>query len=845
MKIETFIVQPKIPKRLEHLDDLAHNIWTIWNYDAINLFIRLDYDAWIASNQNPVKMLGLVSQTRLEQMSKDDSYLAAYIRVYTKYQKYLENDSWYEGPTDKVVAYFSMEYGLHISLPIYSGGLGILSGDHMKTASDLGIPLVGVGLLYSRGYFKQYLNIDGFQQEVYPEYDWYTMPVRECLDKKGNPHKISVQIGHSTVTAQIWEIKVGRNSIYLLDTNIPENTPENRAITGTLYGGGRENRIRQEVLLGIGGIRALRTLGINAVVTHMNEGHSAFLGIERMRILIQEHHLTFEEAHQAIWPTNVFTTHTPVPAGNESFSIDFLEKYLKHYAKDLGITWEEFLALGRENPKNTHAPFCLTSLALKLSAYCNGVSRLHGKISRKMWENIWIHLPQEEIPINHITNGVHPKTWLSPMMNDLLDKYFGPRFYEKPSNLEIWDRIDRISDEELWRSHERRREELVVYARERLRKQILRKGRTKAVISQADEILSPYHLTISFARRFATYKRANLLLLDPERFIKLLSSPEMPIQVIFAGKAHPDDIPGKELIKQIVHFSSDPAVRNRIVFLEDYDYTLANYLISGSDIWLNTPRRPLEASGTSGMKAGMNGVLNVSVLDGWWDEAYEPEIGWAIGKGEQYEDHILHDEIESKSLFDLLEREIIPLFYSRGRDNLPREWIKRMKGSMKKTGTQFNSARMLMDYTEMFYKPALSNHTRFTENNYQNTREIARYLKKLKLNWKNIEIRKVWSKNNKNLAVGDSFTVYTEVNLDIFTPDEISVELYYGNISSKGEIINARKKAMECRSKEERIAKYATELPCDETGRYGYSVRIIPRHNLLVHPYIPGFITWE
>ncbi|MBN2532971.1 MAG: alpha-glucan family phosphorylase [Spirochaetales bacterium] len=845
MKIETFIIQPKIPQRLEHLDDLAHNLWTIWNFDAANLFIRLDYNAWIASNQNPVKMLGLVSQTRLEQMANDDSYLAAYDRVYAKYRKYLENDSWYDGPTDNVIAYFSMEYGLHISLPIYSGGLGVLSGDHMKTASDLGIPLAGVGLLYSRGYFKQYLNIDGFQQEVYPEYDWYTMPVRECLDKKRNPFKISVQIGHSTVLAQIWEVKVGRNSLYLLDTNILENTPEDRAITATLYGGGRENRIRQEVLLGIGGIRALQAMGLHAVVTHMNEGHSAFLGIERLRILIQEHHLTFDEAYQVVWPTNIFTTHTPVPAGNESFPIDLVEKYLKHYVKDLGITWDEFLTLGRENPKNPHTPFCLTSLALKLSAYCNGVSKLHGNISRKMWQNIWVNLPQEEIPINHITNGVHPKTWLSPVMTDLLDKYFGPRFYEEPSNLAIWDRIDRISDEELWRSHERRREELVVYAREQLRKQILRKGRTKAVISLADEALSPYHLTLSFARRFATYKRANLLLMDPERFINLLSNPEMPVQVIFAGKAHPDDIPGKELIKQIVHFSRDPKVRNRIVFLEDYDYAVAHYLISGSDIWLNTPRRPLEASGTSGMKAAMNGVLNVSVLDGWWDEAYEPEIGWAIGKGEEYEDHALHDEIESKALYDLLEKEIIPLFYSRGRDNLPREWIKRMKESIKKTGKQFNSARMLMNYSDMFYKPALFNYTRFTENNYKNAREIARYLKKVKLNWKNIEIRKVWSENNKNLSFGDSFTIYTGVNLDIFTPEEISVEVYYGPISSSGEIMQARRKDMACISQKDRVAEYSTKLSCDETGRYGYSVRIIPRHELLVHPYIPGFIIWE
>ncbi|MBN1696289.1 MAG: alpha-glucan family phosphorylase [Spirochaetales bacterium] len=844
MNIAVFTVQPKIPDRLKPLDELAHNLWTTWNFDAVNLFIRLDYEAWIKSEQNPVKMLGLVSQERLEEMSQDDSYVTAFDRVYAKYRKYLEGERWYDGPAERMVAYFSMEYGLDISLPIYSGGLGVLAGDHMKSASDLGIPLVGIGLLYSRGYFKQFLNIDGFQQEVYPEYDWYAMPVRECVGKDGSPVKVSVDIGGSAVVAQLWEIKVGRNSIFLLDSNIPENTSENRAITSTLYGGGRETRIKQEILLGIGGIRALRTLGIKVVATHMNEGHSAFLVLERLRILIKEHRLSFEEAFQLVWATNIFTTHTPVPAGNERFNLDLMEKYFKGYIKDLGISWQSFIDMGREGPDNPNEPFCLTVFALRLSAYNNGVSRLHGRISRKMWQNIWDGLPEDEIPIIHITNGIHPKTWLSPVMNDLVEKYFGPRFYDEPAYFDIWNRIERISDEELWRSHERRREELVAFVRERLRKQILEKGRRKSDIEQAYEALSPYYLTISFARRFSTYKRANLLMKDPERLMRLLSDSERPIQIIFAGKAHPDDIPGKELIKDIVHFSSDSRVRNKIVFLEDYELSIARYLISGSDIWLNTPRRPLEASGTSGMKAAMNGVLNVSVLDGWWDEAYEPEFGWAIGNGEEYDDHALNDEIESKALYDLLEREIIPLFYTRGRDNLPREWIKRMKASMKGIGKQFNSLRMLQDYTRNFYIPALENHGRFSAEKYRNSRELTRYIDKVRQHWKKLNIKEIWSDNDSHMTVGDSLLVKSRVELDVFTPEEITVQLYYGPLSSKGYITDAQKKEMQCIKVTDQTADYSTEIINARTGRQGYCVRVLPKHPLLVHPYLPGYVKW-
>jgi len=617
----------------------------------------------------------MVSQERLAQAAKDDSYLAALKEVYDRFQRYKKGETWYRG--------------------------------HMKTSSDMGLPLVGIGLLYRQGYFKQLLNADGFQQESYPENDWYNMPVEKKNDKDGNPLKISVELANRIVIAQIWETKVGRSSLYLLDTNIEENDRDLRNITAALYGGDKETRIQQEILLGIGGIRALRAMGINPAATHMNEGHAAFLGLERVREFIHGKAFTFEEAKEAIWATNIFTTHTPVPAGNERFEISLMEKYFREWSSLLGISWEQFLGLGRIHTNDDQETFCMTVLALKMAAYANGVAELHGVVSREMWKDLWPRLPLSEVPIKHVTNGVHPRTWLSNSMLDLLDRYFGQRFEDEPTTLEVWDRMNRISDEELWRTHERRRERLVAFARDRIREYYTRTGAIERRIQQAEDALSPYALTLSFARRFATYKRGNLLLRDPERLLKLVRNNEQPVQLIFAGKAHPHDMPGKDIIRDIMHFAEKYDVTSRIVFIENYDMTVARYLISGADVWLNTPRRPMEASGTSGMKAAINGVLNCSILDGWWDEAYNADVGWAIGDGEEYEDTVLQDDIESRALYDLLERDIIPLFYQRGRDGLPREWIRRMKASMQQIGKSMSSHRMLMDYCNQFYLPAL------------------------------------------------------------------------------------------------------------------------------------------
>ncbi|MDR0472950.1 MAG: alpha-glucan family phosphorylase [Treponema sp.] len=845
MKISTYTVKPKLPSTLKPLDEIARNLWPSWNFDAIELFIRLDFDVWMQSQQSPVRTLGMVSQKRLNEASNDDSYLAALNEVYKRFLKYKKAETWYHGPRKDVVAYFSMEYGMDVSLPIYSGGLGILSGDHMKTSSDMGLPLVGVGLLYRQGYFTQLLNADGFQQESYPENDWYNMPVELKTGKDDKPIKIMVDLAGHQACAQIWEVKVGRASLFLLDTNIQENSADIRNITAALYGGDKETRMQQEILLGIGGIRALRALGINPAATHMNEGHAAFLGLERVRELMSEKGFSFDEAREAVWPCNIFTTHTPVPAGNERFDTGLMEKYFHTWPDILGISWKDFLSLGRERPYDDTEPFCMTVLALKFAAYANGVAKLHGVVSRKMWKGLWPGLPLDEVPIGHVTNGVHPRSWVSYNMIELLDRYLGPHFEETPTELAVWNRINRISDEELWRTHERRRERLVTFARDRIRENLKRNGAVESRIAQAEDALSPYTLTLAFARRFATYKRGNLLLRDPERLLRLLKDTERPIQLIFAGKAHPMDLPGKELIKSIIHFAEQYDVKSRIVFLENYDMTVARYLTTGADLWLNTPRRPMEASGTSGMKAAMNGVLNCSILDGWWDEAYDPELGWAIGRGEEYGDTNLQDDIESKALYDLLEREVIPLFYQRGRDGLPREWIRRMKVCMKTIGQSMSSHRMLMDYSNNFYFPALKNYRRIVKDDYAESKSLAAYLSKIRQVWDNIRILKIESNAKHVMQRGDSLQVTARLELGPLKPDEVLVELYHGSVSTRNnEIMNALRTEMRFIGQEGNTYTYQVRVECDDTGIQGHTVRILPKHEALIHPYRTGFIKW-
>ncbi|HQE93249.1 MAG TPA: alpha-glucan family phosphorylase [Anaerolineae bacterium] len=851
--MRTFSIIPALPEPLKPLWDLAYNLRWAWKHDIIELFRRLDSDLWEKTNHNPVLMLGTIDQSRLEAVVEDVGFMAHLKRVTQYLEDHLHEKStaWFartHGETrDPLIAYFSFEFGITECLTIFAGGLGILSGDHIKSASDLGLPLVGVGLLYQQGYFRQYLNQAGWQQEAYENNHFDNLPLRMACDAQGNPLTVGVEFPGRTVTARIWRADVGRTPIYLLDTNIPDNTrPEDRDITDQLYGGDQDTRIRQEILLGIGGYRALQVLGLNPTVYHMNEGHSAFLGLERTRCLMDQYKVSFYEAREAASAGLIFTTHTPVPAGHDRFPPPMMEYYFKDYVTHkLNLPWNDFLALGRQNPYDYNEPFCMTILALRMSAYSNGVSRLHGEVTRQMWEGLWPGVPQNEIPISHVTNGVHILSWISRDMKVLYDRYLGPRWREEPADQSVWQRAGYIAAEELWSTHERRRERLVAFARNRLQQQLEQRGAAPSEVEAAGEALDPEALTIGFARRFATYKRATLLLRDPERLARLLNDPQRPVQIIFAGKAHPHDNPGKELIQKIVALARQDVFRSRLVFLEDYDMTVARYMVQGVDVWLNTPRRPREASGTSGMKAAANGVLNVSILDGWWEEAYTPSVGWAIGRGEIYDNMDVQDQVEAEALYDLLERDVIPMFYDRGRDNLPRRWIGLMKNSIGALSYFFNTNRMVAEYTNRFYMPAAKRYDLLTADDLTGAKSLAAWKLRLYDNWSHIRIEKVNGDLPTEIKVGDKFVAQAEVHLGELSPEDVWVELYIGLVNPSGEIVKGRAEPMHVLKRmEEGVYLFEATTQCTMSGLHGYTVRVLPQHPDAVTPFLPGFIKW-
>ncbi len=848
-RIRTFTVLPHLPERLQPLHQLAYNLWWSWNHDAVFLFRRIDEELFESLEHSPVKLLGSIDQARLEQLLQDDSFLAHMDRVVAALSRYMTSSTWYQEAYGKNqtcrIAYFSAEFGIHESIPVYSGGLGVLAGDHLKSASDLGLPLVGVSLMYRLGYFRQYLNQDGWQQERYPENDFFNLPLIPENTPDGKPIQISVPFPGREVYARIWRIQVGRVPLYLLDTNVPQNTPEDREITGQLYGGDQDMRIRQEMILGIGGIRALRALGVPPSVCHMNEGHSAFLALERIRILMEEQHLTFDEAREVVAAGNVFTTHTPVPAGNDAFPPQLMEHYFSGYLPALKIDRRELLALGRQNPNDHAEPVSMTVLALRLANVSNGVSKLHGRVSRKMWRGLWSDLTEADIPITSITNGIHTLSWISPELSQLYERYLGTKWLERPADHSAWRRVDNIPDAELWRTHERRRERLVVFARNRLKWQLRRRGAPLAEINRAEEALDPDALTIGFARRFATYKRGTLIFKDLERLIQIINNKDRPLQIIFAGKAHPRDHGGKELIKEIVQVARRPELRRRIVFLEDYDMNVARYLVQGIDVWLNNPRRPLEASGTSGMKVGANGGLNLSVLDGWWVEGYALDNGFAIGAGEEYTDLNYQDEGESRAIYDLLEQEIVPLFYTRGSDGVPRGWLRMMKRSLKTLAPVFNTNRMLQEYMETSYWPSNVRFQQLLEDNTKAGRDLAAWRKVVERKWPHIRVDGVEAKGADGASVGQNLEVQARVNLGGLTPEDVEVQLFHGPVDSLGEIATPHTVTMRQETASDNgYYVFQGSIPCRTSGQHGYAVRVLPKHPGLANPFATGLISW-
>ena len=848
--IRTFQVFPDLPEALKPLNEMAHNIWWMWHPDGVELFRRLDRKLWDEVYHNPVKMLGAIEQEKLAAAAVDEGYLAHLSRVYMMFKSHLSEKGWYrkahEEQSKLLVAYFSAEFGLHESLPIYSGGLGILAGDHLKSASEIGLPLVAVGLLYRQGYFQQYLSADGWQQEAYPELDFYNMPVEPMKYADGSDVHVRVDMPENAVFCKVWKARVGRIPLYLLDTNLTENAPADRDITSRLYGGGTEMRIKQEIVLGIGGLRALEAINVQPNVFHMNEGHSAFLALERIRVLLNDRPLTFDEARQQVMATNCFTTHTPVPAGIDMFPPDLVMKYFRHFIPSLKLDEEGLLALGREDVTNKKQGFSMAVLAIRLADSINGVSALHGDVSRKMWHNLWPQVPPDEVPIKHITNGVHVRSWFSPDIQFVLDRYLSGKWMTDPTDQSVWEGVNQIPDEELWRAHERCRERLVSWVRGTLREQLRRRGGTYDDMQTADEVLDPEALTIGFARRFATYKRGALLMRDPGRLMKLLEDTKRPIQFVFAGKAHPADHEGKELIKTIVNFARQANVRRRMVFLENYDINVARYLVQGVDVWLNTPRRPYEASGTSGMKAAANGVLNCSVLDGWWVEGYAADLGWAIGSGEIYNDPNYQDTVESNALYDLLEKQILPLFYQRGVDNIPRGWIARMKQCLRKLAPVFNTNRMVRDYAEKFYVPSMLRGERLGSDNLERSIALAHTKDLLRSKWGGIKVVGVHSSGNGNFKVGDSVKIEALVDLPDLKPDDVAVELYAGTLNATGQIESPSLLRM---TYGQQMAPgrhlFVGEISCRSSGRQGYAIRVVPGGKDLATPFEPGLILWN
>ena len=847
-KIQRYTVHPNIPKELTSILDIAYNLWWTWNPEAIDLFRWIDNELWETTNHNPIKMLGAVSPQRFEELENDESFRRHLKKVNESLKTYLEHKTWFDTNYRKdfkgTIAYFSFEYGLHECLSLYSGGLGVLSGDHLKSASELGIPLVAVGLIYRFGYFKQYLNIDGWQQETYVENDFENLPMTLLRDEEGMPRLIAVEYPGRVVYAQIWKIQVGRVPLYLLDADIEPNSPEDREITHKLYGGDTHTRIQQEILLGVGGMKALDMLGIEPEVCHLNEGHSAFLVFERTRMLMQRHGLSFEEARDMVSASCIFTTHTPVPAGIDLFSPGMIEEYFSDFARRLGISMDYLISLGRQNPQDKNEAFSMPILAFNFSDRSNGVSKLHGKVSRDMWRSLWPDLPDKLIPLRHVTNGIHTRTWLSDEMSYLYDRYLGPQVLDDPVNFSIWEKVDNIPDAELWRSKERLRERLVCFARRKVQEQLRQRGSAKREITYAEEILDPRALTIGFARRFATYKRATLLFKDPDRLAKILNDRDRPVQIIFSGKSHPKDNSGKEFIRQIIHLANQEEFRRRIVFIEDYNMDIARYLVQGVDVWLNTPRRPLEASGTSGMKVPPNGGINVSVMDGWWVEGYDGTNGWAIG-GEVYADLKYQDDIEALALYEILEREVIPTFYNRGVDGLPREWIKLMKNSIRTICPVFNTNRMVCEYFTDVYNHAYIQYSDLQKKKMKAVHDLEEWKRKIEDRWDNVNIEQVITDPLKDLRVGMKIEVSALIDLAGLKPEDVRVAMFHGSIEATGDIIEGERiwmKPVERNS--DSVYTFKGELPCKNSGQHGFAVCIYPDTHKLSRRFEKSLIKW-
>src|SRR4051794_10215546 len=846
---QTYNVTPTLPAPLEPLRDISFNLWWTWEPSARRLFRHLDPALWDRTNHNPVRMLQLSRQGRLEELAQDKAFLRELKQVHDSFRQYCERPDTYGkagagNEIQKPVAYFSAEFGFHESVPNYSGGLGILAGDHCKSASDLDLKFVAIGLLYRHGYFRQEIDKDGGQHAINLNQNFHHLPIRE-VQKDGANIRIAVRILDRDVCAKVWELHVGRIILYLLDTDTPENRPEDRLITAELYGGDLEMRMRQEIVLGIGGGKALKALGIEAEVFHMNEGHSAFFALERIRIIIAEKKLDFYSALQVVAAANVFTTHTPVPAGNDSFPREMMRKYFGDFAKELNIPFDELFTFGQTRVNATD-PFSMTILALRLSRHSNGVSKLHGDVSRSIWKEVWTGVPVYEVPITSITNGIHTKTWMAPEFAELYQKYLG-NWEEHVTEPEFWRGVIDIPDAQLWDTHQKLKLRLIEFIRERVRVRRARIGESPEMVRRANRLLDPEILTVGFARRFATYKRGALLFSDKARLERLLNDRSRPVQFIFAGKSHPQDEGGKALIQQVYQFSREAGMENRIVFLEDYDSYIARRLVQGVDLWLNHPLRPQEASGTSGMKTAPNGGLNLSVLDGWWCEGYNGNNGWAIGPEIDTGTVEFQNDVDTNSLYQLLENQIIPLYYAKPDGKLPLAWLQLMRESIRSVTPVFNTHRMVKEYAERLYIPAAQSHSDFSRDECAAAVQLSQWKTNIRKDWAQVKVNdvEVGNQDRQNIPVGESLNLKARVHLGPVDPQHVRVEAYHGE-SENGGIKNPSVTVLAgAHQNGDGSYIYQGTVPASESGAYAFSIRVVPTHPHLMQSHELRLITWS
>ena len=846
-------VTPQLPERIKDLSKIANNLWWSWNSEFLRLFKQIDIDLWDKVEKNPVKFLKLVSQEKLNDILQDNNFLKQYDELLENFNNYMNSkNTWFSKnyPNNKndLIAYFSAEYGLDEIVQIYSGGLGILSGDHLKSASDLGVPLVAVGLLYKNGYFHQKINAYGEQETEYRNLDISSLPIKEVKDEKGEDLLIDVKLPRATLYLKVWRINVGRVNLYLMDSDIDKNIEEYRSITSTLYGGNQETRIQQEIVLGMAGTKLLKTVGLNPTVYHMNEGHSSFLILELIDEIMQERQVPFTIAKDIVSSKTVFTTHTPVPAGNDIFPTSLVETYFNKVWDKFGITKEEFLKLGMA-PKSEveDSGFNMGILALKVSGKKNGVSKLHGAVSRELFAEVWPNIIAHESPITYVTNGIHTCTWLAPNLKKLYNKYLIPFWQDMIYDDNVWKNIKNIPDKELWDAHIDRKRKLLALVKDNTADRLKRNGYTYDEISKVVSGLNPNALTIGFARRFATYKRATLIFRDLERITQILSDAGKPVQLIFAGKAHPADKEGQELIKFINEISMKPQFKGKVFFLEDYSIGMSRYLISGVDVWLNNPRRPMEASGTSGQKASVNGVINFSILDGWWAEGYNAANGWKIGVNANYDNYEIQDNDDSESIYNTLEKKVIPSYYNRNDKGYSDSWLSMMKESIITTGGRFSTSRMIVDYVDKLYMPLCN----LTNKYYQDNENVAKYneWKDLVLSkFKKIEITQEHNIDNETIDAGKIIKVRCSVKLPNanISPDNIQVEVYYGQIEDNGIVSNVTIIPMKLKEAkdEEKTYLYEAQVELTTGGDYGYTFRVMPKHEMLLDAENLDLVKW-